>query len=30
VALSSMNKGIFIGVAGREAAGVVYETYLVG
>ena len=28
-ALDWMNKGIFISVAGREAAGVIYETYLV-
>jgi hypothetical protein len=29
-ALEWMNKGIFIGVAGRQATGVIYETYLVG
>jgi Protein of unknown function (DUF3237) len=28
--LAWLNKGIFIGVAGRQAAGVIYETYLVG
>jgi hypothetical protein len=28
--LDWLNKGIFIGVAGRQAAGVIYETYLVG
>jgi hypothetical protein len=28
--LDWLNKGIFIGVGGRQAAGVVYETYLVG
>jgi muconolactone delta-isomerase len=28
-ALEWLNKGIFIGVAGRQAAGVIYETYLV-
>jgi hypothetical protein len=27
--LEWMNKGIFISVAGRQAAGVIYETYLV-
>jgi hypothetical protein len=27
--LDWMNKGIFISVAGRQAAGVIYETYLV-
>jgi muconolactone delta-isomerase len=29
-ALDWLNKGVFISVAGRQAAGVVYETYLVG
>lgn len=29
-ALGWLNKGVFISVAGREAAGVIYETYLVG
>jgi muconolactone delta-isomerase len=29
-ALDWLTKGVFIGVAGRQAAGVVYETYLVG
>jgi hypothetical protein len=24
------SKGVFISVAGRQAAGVIYETYLVG
>jgi hypothetical protein len=28
--LAWMNKGVFISVAGRHAAGVVYDTYLVG
>jgi muconolactone delta-isomerase len=28
--LGWLNKGIFVSVAGREAAGVTYETYLVG
>jgi hypothetical protein len=28
--LGWLNKGVFIGVAGRSAGGVVYETYLVG
>jgi hypothetical protein len=28
--LESLNKGIFISVGGRQAAGVLYETYLVG
>jgi hypothetical protein len=28
--LDWMNRGVFIGVAGRQTAGVVYETYLVG
>jgi muconolactone delta-isomerase len=28
--LDWMNKGIFISVAGRQAAGVIYDTYLVG
>jgi hypothetical protein len=28
--LDWLNKGIFIGVGGRQPAGVVYETYLVG
>lgn len=28
--LDWLNKGIFIGVAGRQPAGVIYETYLVG
>ena len=28
--LEWLNKGVFISVAGRQAAGVVYETYLVG
>jgi muconolactone delta-isomerase len=28
--LEWLNKGIFISVAGRQAAGVIYETYLVG
>jgi hypothetical protein len=27
--LSWLNKGVFVSVAGRGAAGVVYETYLV-
>ena len=27
--LDWLNKGVFIGVAGRQAAGVIYETYLV-
>jgi hypothetical protein len=29
-ALQWLNEGIFIGVGGRQAAGVIYETYLVG
>ena len=29
-ALDWLNKGIFAGVGGREAAAVIYETYLVG
>ncbi len=29
-ALDWLNKGIFIGVAGRRPGGVIYETYLVG
>jgi muconolactone delta-isomerase len=29
-ALNWLNKGIFIGVAGRRPGGVIYETYLVG
>jgi muconolactone delta-isomerase len=29
-ALEWLNKGVFIGVAGRQATGVIYETYLVG
>ena len=28
--LDWMNRGIFISVAGRQAAAVIYETYLVG
>jgi hypothetical protein len=28
--LDWLNKDVFIGVGGRQAAGVVYETYLVG
>lgn len=28
--LDWLNKGVFIGVGGRQAAGVIYETYLVG
>jgi hypothetical protein len=28
--LDWMNRGVFITVAGRQAAGVIYETYLVG
>ena len=28
-AFALMNKGVFIGVAGRQPAGVIYETYLV-
>jgi Protein of unknown function (DUF3237) len=28
--LAWLNKGVFIGVAGRQRSGVVYETYLVG
>jgi hypothetical protein len=28
--LDWLNKGVFIGVAARRAAGVTYETYLVG
>ena len=27
--LDWLNKGVFISVAGRQAAGVIYETYLV-
>jgi hypothetical protein len=27
--LDWLNKGIFVGVAGRQATGVIYETYLV-
>ena len=27
--LAWLNKGVFISVAGRQAAGVIYETYLV-
>jgi hypothetical protein len=27
--LDWLNRGVFVGVAGREAAGVIYETYLV-
>jgi Protein of unknown function (DUF3237) len=29
-ALDWLNKGVFVSVAGREPAGVIYETYLVG
>jgi hypothetical protein len=29
-ALAWLNKGVFISVAGRQAATVIYETYLVG
>lgn len=29
-ALDWLNKGVFISVGGRQAAGVIYETYLVG
>jgi hypothetical protein len=29
-ALDWLNKGVFISVAGRQAGGVIYETYLVG
>jgi hypothetical protein len=29
-ALDWLNKGVFVSVGGREAAGVIYETYLVG
>jgi Protein of unknown function (DUF3237) len=28
--LDWVNRGIFIGVGGRQAGGVIYETYLVG
>lgn len=28
--LEWLNKGVFIGVGARQAAGVTYETYLVG
>jgi hypothetical protein len=28
--LDWLNKGIFVTVAGRQPAGVIYETYLVG
>jgi hypothetical protein len=28
--LAWLNKGVFISVAARQAAGVIYETYLVG
>jgi hypothetical protein len=28
--LDWLNKGIFVGVAGRQPAGVIYETYLLG
>jgi len=28
--LDWLNKGVFISVGGRQATGVVYETYLVG
>jgi hypothetical protein len=28
--LDWLNKGVFIGVGGRQAGGVIYETYLVG
>ena len=28
--LDWLNKGVFVGVAGRQPAGVIYETYLVG
>ena len=28
--LDWLNKGVFIGVGGRQATGVIYETYLVG
>ena len=28
--LDWLNKGVFIGVAARHPAGVIYETYLVG
>jgi Protein of unknown function (DUF3237) len=28
--LGWMNKGVFVSVGGRQAAGVIYETYLVG
>jgi hypothetical protein len=28
--LDWLNKGVFIGVAGRQPGGVVYEVYLVG
>ena len=30
VSLDWINKGVFIGVAGRQPGGVIYETYLVG
>jgi hypothetical protein len=29
-ALDWLNKGVFVGVAGRQPGGVIYETYLVG
>jgi hypothetical protein len=29
-ALDWLNKGVFVSVGGRQAAGVIYETYLVG
>ena len=29
-ALDWLNKGVFIGVGGRQAGAVIYETYLVG
>jgi hypothetical protein len=29
-ALDWLNRGVFVGVAGRQAASVIYETYLVG
>jgi Protein of unknown function (DUF3237) len=28
--LDWLNKGVFVSVGGRQAAGVTYETYLVG
>ena len=28
--LDWLNKGVFVGVGGRQATGVIYETYLVG